>query len=92
MAAQYSKILAIVTALIKAGADPNARTEKEGSTPLHWAAALSTTPAVVTTLLDAGADPAARDKMGKIPWDWIKADFPLKGTDVYWRLNEGRFK
>ena len=79
--------VADVSRCLKAGARMNAR-NKDGATPLHRAARLSETPAVVTVLLDAGADPAARDKAGKTPWDWIKADSPLKGTDVYWRLNE----
>ncbi len=90
-AAMYSKIPGVVTALVKAGADVNARDEN-GWTPLHHAPWLNTTPAIVTALVKAGADPAARDKRGKTPWDYIKADSPLKGTDVYWRLNDGRFR
>ncbi len=90
-AAIFSTSPAIVTVLVKAGADVNARAEN-GWTPLYVAAGQSTTPAMVTALLDAGADPAARDEWGKTPWDHIKADSPLKGTDVYRRLNEGRFK
>ncbi len=80
-----------VSRCLKAGADVTARDEN-GWTPLHKAAGDSTTPAIVTALLKAGADPAARDKRGKTPWDYIKADSPLKGTDVYWRLNDGRFR
>ena len=75
---------------LEAGADLEARGE-DGWTPLHVAAGLSGTPAVVTALLAAGADPAARDAGGRIPWDHIGDDSPLKGTYVYRRLNEGRF-
>ena len=45
----------MVTALVKAGADVNARNE-DGVTPLHFAAASGTTPAVVAALVKAGAD------------------------------------
>ena len=69
---------------------PNVRDEY-GWTPLQLAARYSKIPAIVTALLDAEADPAARDKEGKTPWDLITADSSLKGTDVYWRLNEGQF-
>ncbi len=90
--AVFSETPAIVTALLDAGAATPTRGMKTDGHPLHAAAGLSTTPAVVAALLDAGADPAARDKEGKTPWDYIKADSLLKGTDVYWRLNDGRFR
>ena len=79
-----------VSRCLEAGADLEARGE-EGATPLHLAAVLSETPAVVVALLDAGADPAARDAFGRIPWDFIGDDSPLKGSDAYRRLSEARF-
>ena len=90
-AAAHSQTPEVVTALVNAGADPNARDEV-GDTPLHWAAAISQTPAVVTALVNAGADPNARDEFGDTPFELIPEDSPLKGTDVYWRLNEARFR
>ncbi len=90
-AVAWSTTPGAVTALLDAGADVNARAEK-GATSLHEAARFSEPPGIVTALLDAGANPEARDKGGKTPWDHIKAVSPLKGTDVYWRLHEGRFR
>lgn len=81
---------AVVTVLLEAGANPNAR-DKSGQTTLHRAAEYST-PAIITALLKAGADPAAKDEKGKTAWDLAKKNPSLKGTDVYWQLNEARFK
>ena len=61
-AAMFSTTPAIVTALVKAGADVNARAEN-GWTPLH-AAGTSKTPAIVTALVKAGADVNARNENG----------------------------
>lgn len=79
-----------VSRCLEAGAEVEARDEA-GATPLHAAASTSRTPAVVQVLLDAGADPGARDKEGKMPWDYVKANTALEGTEIYWRLNEARF-
>ena len=89
-AAARNETPAVVAVLLAAGADLGAR-EEDGGTPLHLAAAFSETQAVVAALLDADADPAARDAEGRIPWDHIKDDSPLKGTNVYRRLSEARF-
>ena len=78
-----------VSRCLEAGADLETRTE-DGLTPLHVAAAISKAPAVVVALLDAGANPAARDTEGRIPWDLIKGNFPLMGSDAYRRLSEAR--
>ena len=42
--------------------------------------------------LSAGADPDARDEGGAAPFDHAKDNEALRGTDVYRRLNEGRFE
>lgn len=41
--------------------------------------------------LEAGGDVHARDGSNKTPFDYAKENAALKGTDVYWRLNEARF-
>ena len=81
---------ATVSRCLGEGVEVGARDEEQ-STPLHLAASSSEAPAVVEVLLDAGADATARDKHGKVPWDYAKTNPALKGTDVYWRLNEKRF-
>ena len=60
-----------VTALLRAGANPNAR-NVVCMTPLHYAAALWR-PGTGMALLTAGADPALRDKDGEFPFDEISA-------------------
>ena len=76
-----------VATLLNAGADPNARTVV-GNTPLHFAEHAEP----VAALLEAGADPAARDTNCKLPFDYAADNEQLKGTDVYWKLNDARFQ
>ena len=76
---------------ISQGADPKARDE-DGWTPLRRAVAIKAHPAVVKVLLDTGADLEARADGGVIPVELVPDDSPLRGTDVYWRLNEGRYR
>ena len=63
--------------------------------PLYRATALTDSQAVVKMLLDAGADPKARAADGGggvFPVDLIPDGYHLRGTDVYWRLNEARYR
>ena len=90
-AAARSTSPSVVVVLLDAGADIGARAVSN-LTPLHLAAWTSETPSVVRVLLDAGADPSARTASGQTPWHMIKDDSVIKSTDVYWRLNEARFK
>ena len=69
----------------------NARDEDRW-TPLNLAARNRKNPAVVKMLRDAGADPAAKSRSDKTPWEHAKKNATLKGTEIYWRLHEGRFK
>ena len=80
-----------VTVLLEAGADLNAR-DRFGQPPLHTAARSSKIPGIVTALLEAGADLNVRDQSDKTPGDMIPEDSPLRGSDVYWRLNDARFQ
>ena len=79
-----------VTALLEEGANLEAR-DNNGWTPLHVAARQGSAEAV-TALLAAGADPKARDTNGKLPVDYAADNEQLKGTDVYWKLNDARFQ
>ena len=90
LAAGFNKTPEVVKVLLDADANPKAR-DKNRWTPLHSAVWYSKTPAVVQLLLDAGADPKARTNNGKTALDLISDDSPLKGTNVYWQLNNARF-
>jgi ankyrin repeat protein len=91
LAAKSNESPAIIEALIAAGADINAR-DKYGQTSLHWAAKYSENPAVIEAFIAAGADISAKDSYGKLPFDLAEQNEYIKGTNVYWILNEGRFK
>ena len=91
MAALQNKNPAVVAALIEAGADTEAREPLFGMTPLHRAALQNKNPAVATALLEAGANPRAKANNGKMPIDYAMDNEALKGSRVYWRLNDARF-
>ena len=46
----------------------------------------------VRSCIDAGADPGARNDAGKVPFDYVKDNEALKGTEAYRLLSDGRFE
>ena len=63
IAAWYNKDPEVITMLVKAGADIEARDSVHGKTALLWAAYANPNPEVTAALLKAGADLEARDKV-----------------------------
>ena len=60
-------------------------------TPLMYAAKYNENPDVITTLLNAGADAKAKSIEGKTAFDYAQNNHKIKGTKVYWDLNNARF-
>lgn len=59
--------------LLRAGVDPNSRSEMPaGHSPL-FIIIPSTRPEITRLLLDAGADVKQKDKGGRVAWDWVRA-------------------
>ena len=56
-----------VKAALADGADPGAREDSLGDTPLHRAARDNPNPSVITALIEAGADPGAHNRRGFTP-------------------------
>ena len=81
----------VISLFLDRGADIEARSDN-GYSPLHVAAAHSKTPEIISLLLDRGANAKAQDNEGKTPFAYAKENEHLKGTDVYWRLNEAKYK
>ena len=85
-----AEVIAAIAALLQAGADLEAQAEG-GGTPLHAAAARGNAE-TIEALLQAGANPKALTATGKLPFDLIKDNEQLRGTDGYWKLNQARFE
>ncbi len=66
-AAAFSSDPAVINALIKAGAELQAKDYEWGATPLHWASWSSKNPYVITALVNGGADLNAQDEGGSTP-------------------------
>ena len=91
LAAGFNSSPAVIEALIKAKADVNAR-NKDGGTSRMLAAGKNPNPAVIEALIKAKADVSARDKAGKTAFDYAEDNPKIKGTPVYWKLNDLMYK
>jgi ankyrin repeat protein len=84
----------LVLLLVEAGADLEARTTGDfwdDATPLHYAARFGN-PSGVLAMLTAGASGSVTDAEGLTPFDWAEKNEKLKGSAIYWRLNDARFE
>jgi ankyrin repeat protein len=68
MPASWAGNTAAVRSFLAAGADPNAK-NKDGETPIYWAALYGRNPECLAVLLEAGGDPrrAMNDAVGVPP-------------------------
>ena len=66
-AAAHTETASVISTLLDAGADLNARTSLYQHTPLHTASYYNTQPDAVAALLQRGADPDARARQGTTP-------------------------
>lgn len=69
-AAMYNPNPQVIDALIKAGADINDPSHKDGYTPLHWAIRCNRSSLVAEHLITLGADINREDKYGSTPLLW----------------------
>ena len=76
--------------LLIAGADPNEQIKD--SFPILAFAASTSTPEKVQILLDGGADSSFKDSLGNTAWDYAQQNENIRNTNVYWHLNDARFK
>ena len=84
LAALYSGGVAVVDALLVAGADPGsagARRANDGHTPLHHAA-MGSDSAVIALLLERGASRDVRDLEGKRPVDLLWSNTAMEDRSV----------
>ena len=81
---------AVLTALLNAGMDPNARSRGGLYTPAYGCCC-GQEPRRHHRVAGRWPDPKARDKVGKTPWDHAEDNEALKGSAAYWRLNDARF-
>ena len=87
-AAGYNQNPQVITTLLKAGADINARDRYNNMTPLMYAAWFNQNPEQITTLLAAGADAKAKSSVGKTAFDFAQYNLKLIGTDACRKLQE----
>lgn len=90
-AARSSSNEKALSILLKYGAISD-ETDSSGRTALMEAAQWNDNPAVVDVLLSHGADASLRDSSRKTAFDYAKENNALKGTEVYWKLNDARFE
>ena len=76
--------------LLKAGADPNARTANNW-TPLHGVAKWGR-PETIRVLLDSGADPAAVNDMGETPFDLVGNNTRVLESGEFQVLKEAKMQ
>ena len=57
---------------------------------IYWGTA-QTSSKNVQVLIDAGANTNLKDKGGQTSWDYIQKNYHLKGTEIYWVLNDAQY-
>ncbi|MBP3403974.1 MAG: ankyrin repeat domain-containing protein [Alphaproteobacteria bacterium] len=82
LAAMHNPRPAVIFALIKSGAEVNARTPDTGQTALFFAVRYNPNPDVIITLLNNGADQDIEDIFHKTAYDYIDRNPKIKGSEA----------
>jgi ankyrin repeat protein len=87
-AAGYNSNAEVISTLLRAGADIDARDRYNNMTALMYAAWFNQNPAIITTLLNSGADAKAKSCVGKTAADFAQYNLKLIGTEILRNLME----
>lgn len=76
----------VITVLLRAAVKLDDQDE-DGRTPLMYAAGFNRNPKVIHALLKAGVNVKLKSIEGKTAFDYASENQKVKGTDVFWELN-----
>lgn len=78
----------VIKFLLDNGSDIHHKDSRFGNNALMWAAFMNDNPEVIKLLIDYGANVKEKNKDGKNAFELANDNPKIKGTDVYWKIND----